>query len=174
MNTNNTSKYIFGFVILVIALAIFIPLLRKPAVVNNPNPTATTTVYTNAQYGFSVTLPLSWTGYSIVSNTWSGDSIDSKGKMTQGTVTGPFISVRHPLWTAGVPRQDIPVYIFTIAQWNDMQADKFHIGAAPINPRELARNSVYVFALPARYNFAYPVGFEEVDQIIQSGALKAF
>jgi hypothetical protein len=51
--------------------------------------------------------------------------------------------------------------IFTQKQWQELQQDKFHIGAAPIGPSELGRNSRYVFALPARYNYAYPVGYEK-------------
>ena len=170
------NKYILILIAIVIVGGGFcyFDYISNGRLVYNPEQTATTTVYTNTQYSFSVTLPMSWTGYSIVLDTWRGDSIDAKGKMTQGTESGPLISLRHPLWTTEVPRQNIPVLVFTLKQWNDMQADKFHIGAAPINPSELARNSVYVFALPARYNFAYPVGFEEVDQIIVGGAVKAF
>ena len=70
--------------------------------------------------------------------------------------------------------QDIPVMIFTLNQWEDLWQEKFHIGAAPIPPSELGRNARYVFALPARYNFAFPPGYEEVEQIIQSKPLKTF
>ena len=35
-------------------------------------------------------------------------------------------------------------------------------------PTKLAENDSYVFALPARYNYAYPKGWEEVDQIMKS------
>jgi hypothetical protein len=87
---------------------------------------------------------------------------------------GPLILIRHPLWTEKNPRQDIPVMVFTINQWTNMQNDAFHIGAAPINPSELGRNDNYVFALPARYNFAYQTGFEEVDQLIRANNLKTF
>jgi hypothetical protein len=62
--------------------------------------------------------------------------------------------------------------VFTIAQWNDLQNDKFHIGAAPIGPSELGRNSKYVFALPARYNFSFLPGFEEVEDILNGKPLK--
>ncbi|MDP1086626.1 hypothetical protein Q6245_30140, partial [Klebsiella pneumoniae] len=68
----------------------------------------------------------------------------------------PMISIRHPDWTSQNPRQDIPIMIFTLAQWNMLQQDEFHIGAAPINPSELGRNTSYVFARPARYNYAFP------------------
>lgn len=138
-----------------------------------PNNSTTQSVmveYTNNAYGFRVALPQGWKGYSIVEKAWEGVSVGSNAV----TRHGPLVSIRHPLWTTDVPRQDIPVMVFTLQQWNDLQADKFHIGAAPIGPRELGRNTRYVFALPARYNFAYLPGFEEVDQIINSNAFSAF
>ncbi len=129
----------------------------------------TNVVYDNNEYGFKVNLPNSWKGYTIVNDEWEGMGIGT------GTVkeTGPLISIRHPLWTEENPYQDIPIMVFTIRQWNAMNKDEFHIGAAPINPSELARNSKYVFALPARYNFSYLTGFEEVQEIIDSKAVVA-
>lgn len=128
--------------------------------------------YSNTDYGFGVSLPSSWTGYSIITSKWEGYSlteVSDKGQVI--TETGPMVSIRHPLWTSAVPRQDIPVMVFTMQQWNDLQAEKFHIGAAPIGPSELGRNTQYVFALPARYNFAFPVGYEEVEKIISNKPL---
>ncbi|MDB5244324.1 MAG: hypothetical protein JWN18_194, partial [Parcubacteria group bacterium] len=44
-----------------------------------------------------------------------------------------------------------------------------------INPSELGRNSKYVFALPARYNYYGDVlGIEEVTAIINSNPLRGF
>lgn len=128
-------------------------------------------VYKNAEYGFNFTLPESWNGYTIVTGKWkestSGDLPDNETAQT-----GPMISIRHPLWTSENPRQDIPIMIFTPTQWSLLQQDKFHIGAAPIGPSELGHNSRYVFALPARYNFAFPTGFEEVETILDSNPLQ--
>lgn len=135
--------------------------------------TADTIVYQNAQYGLTVTLPASWKGYTILTEEWQGFSLvpgKEEGKVTE---TGPQISIRHPLWTEKVPRQDLPILVFTLAQWEEIQKEKFHIGAAPMNPSELARNSRYVFALPARYNFSFPEGYEEVDALVQGGAVGA-
>jgi hypothetical protein len=47
------------------------------------------------------------------------------------------------------------------------------VSAAPIGPSELGRNTNYVFALPARYNFAYLPGWEEVDETVQHKPLQA-
>jgi hypothetical protein len=60
--------------------------------------------------------------------------------------------------------------VFTLEQWDLVQAEKLGVGAAPIPPTELGRNSTYVFALPARYNFAFLTGFEEVEQILADHA----
>jgi hypothetical protein len=126
--------------------------------------------YKNTKYGFDFLLPGSWTGYTIVSEKWEGlPAGDSSGE--KDIETGPMLSIRHPLWTQEKPRQDIPIMIFTLEQWNMLQQDKFHIGAAPINPSELGRNSGYVFALPARYNYAFPEGYEEVENILNGKPL---
>ncbi|WP_411676996.1 hypothetical protein [Caproicibacter sp.] len=129
-------------------------------------------VYENTQYGFTVSLPSSWKGYTVRTEDWQGYSLvpGQEGKITE---TGPEIFIRHPKWTKETPRQDIPILIFTLDQWNEIQKDQFHIGAAAIGPSELARNSKYVFALPARYNFAFLPGYEEVDTLIRGGAVKA-
>ncbi|HAH96186.1 MAG TPA: hypothetical protein DCX37_02355 [Firmicutes bacterium] len=124
-------------------------------------------IYENSAYGFSFALPAGWEGYRIVAEQWEGLSLENRP-------SGPILNIRHPQWTAEKPRQDIPIMIFTMAQWEALQSEKFHIGAAPMGPKELGRNSKYVFALPARYNYAFPEGFEEVDAILESGALKAY
>ncbi|HAG10485.1 MAG TPA: hypothetical protein DCK76_03660 [Desulfotomaculum sp.] len=64
--------------------------------------------------------------------------------------------------------------IFTISQWNSLQKEDFYIGAAPMGPSDLARNNSYVFVLPARYNYAFPTGFKEVENILAARQLKTF
>ncbi len=125
-------------------------------------------VYSDSQYGFAFALPESWTGYSVITAEWQGQSIEGEADEYE---EGPIITLRHPDWKSDSLRQDIPIMVFTTKQWNDINADKFHIGAAPINPRELGRNTSYVFALPARYNFAFPEGYQEVEQIIEGNPL---
>jgi len=127
---------------------------------------AETIVYTNDEFGFSFLLPMSWEGYTVVKEEWQGD------KEGEAVASGPRLSIRHPLWTEPEPRQDIPILVFTLVQWSAMQAGEFHIGAAPIGPSELGRSDEYIFALPARYNYAFPEGFEEVESILQSDPLQ--
>jgi len=131
--------------------------------------TATSLTYDNTKYGFKFTLPLSWTGYTLVNSTWQGRNV-ATGAVEE---TGPLILIRHPLWTAAAKRQDIPIMVFTLNQWSKVISEKMSLGAAPIPPSELGRNATYVFALPARYNYAFPTGYQEVDQIIQSKPLHA-
>ena len=128
--------------------------------------------YINTDLGFSISLPASWEGFSILTSNWegfsSGDSADEVAPQ------GPKISIIHPESTAQQPRQEIPIMVFTIEQWNQLQREEFHVSAAPYGPAELGRNSHYVFALPPRYNFAYLEGFEEVEQILEGAPLVTF
>ncbi|WP_222429986.1 S-layer homology domain-containing protein [Paenibacillus cremeus] len=129
------------------------------------------TFYENTQYGFRFKLPDSWKSYAIVTDKWDGLFVgDAQGDKV--VESGPKLSIRHPEWTAEQPRQDIPILVFTVDQWNELQQDKFHIGAAPIGPSELTRNDKYVFALPSRYNFAYPEGYQEVEGILKSDPIQ--
>jgi len=130
-------------------------------------------VYKNTEYGFSFALPESWKGYTIVTDQWEGVGLPTS-ESRQGTETGPIINIRHPLWTSANPRQDIPIMVFTLAQWASLQKEEFSVGAAPVPPSELGRNTGYVFALPARYNYAFPTGFEEVETILAGDPLKAY
>lgn len=127
-------------------------------------------VYVNEAYGFRFSLPASWAHYRIVIDTWQGLAIGSETVVA----SGPVILIRHPDWTEAEPRQDIPIMVFTTAQWQALQDEKFHIGAAPIGPSELGANDSYVFALPARYNYAFPKGYEEVEAILAGEPLVPF
>lgn len=129
-------------------------------------------VYKNTRYGFTFSLPESWGGFTIVTEKWEGTGA---GASQDDPIleTGDMILIRHPRWTPGNPRQDIPIMVFIVSQWAALQQEKFRIGAAPIAPQELARNSKYVFALPARYNYTFPTGYEEVENILKGNPLQA-
>ncbi len=130
---------------------------------------ATSITYSNTLYGFTFTLPLDWQGYTVLNNSWSGIAPTS-GKTVQ---SGSLILIRNPKWTAAKKYQDIPIMVFTIGQWDSLIREEYSVGAAPIPPSELARNAQFVFALPARYNYAFPEGYQEVDQILQGKPLQA-
>src|SRR5262249_29666670 len=98
-------------------------------------------------------------------------NIDPKGEMT--VAQGPIVTIRHPSWVPEVPRQDIPIMVFTRAQWRSVQQGKFLVSTAPFGPGGIGRNSRYVLALPPRHNYAFPPGYEEVEQIMRSDPLLA-
>ena len=129
--------------------------------------------YTNKEYGFTFALPQDFEGYTILNEEWEGTDIKNTASKAR-VFKGPQITIRDPRWTSQVPRQDIPIMILTVDQWNQLQNGEFSIGAAPVNPSERGQNSKYVFALPARYNYAFPEGYEEVQTILDGSPLAAF
>ncbi len=102
-----------------IVLSLPTPATQSSPVAANTSQSKNTLLYTNKAYGFRFTLPLSWKGYSILEKTW-------------GDGQGPLILIRHPLWTAANPRQDIPIMVLTLAQWALVQQGKLIVSAAPI------------------------------------------
>ena len=127
--------------------------------------TASAVEYRNEQYGFGMTFPSGWSGYSVVAGTWQGQTHDEQGETT-GTYTGPEIIMRHPQWTAAAPWQDIPVLVFTHDEWALVEQQKFNVSAAPIGPSKLGENAKCVFALPPRWiGFAEALGQDEAGRV---------
>ncbi|MDH8679769.1 hypothetical protein QE109_16545 [Fusibacter bizertensis] len=124
-------------------------------------------LYDNSTYGFKFTLPGTWEGYTVIEDVWTSTSTDIDQ-------SGPQIILRNPLWTETEVTQDIPILVFTHEQWADVLDEKFNVSAAPIPPSMLGENDAYVFALPARYNFAYPKGYEEVESILEGNPLVTY
>jgi hypothetical protein len=85
-------------------------------------------VYENTRYGFRFYLPETWKGYLIAEEQWKGTN---NGELSE---TGPQLLIRHPDWTQEAPRQDIPIMVFTLEQWNALQKGDFYVSAAPIGP----------------------------------------
>ena len=125
--------------------------------------------YTNAEYGFTFSLPASWKGYSILENEWNGTS-DTNKPVTKGTT----VVIRHPKWTSSLHHEDIPVMVFTKAQWDSYVAGDFFTSAAPFNASELGRNNSFVFALPPRWDYDYSLGYQEAENIIKSNPLHPY
>jgi hypothetical protein len=120
--------------------------------------------YRNEQYGFGMTFPSGWSGYSVVAGTWQGQTHNQQGETT-GTYTGPEIILRHPQWTDAAPWQDIPVLVFTHDEWVLVEQQKLGVSAAPTSPSKLGENAKFVFALPPRW-----IGF--ADALGQEGTAK--
>jgi hypothetical protein len=144
----------------------------------SPTPTATSTIlslpltYNNSDYGFKFSLPADWQGFTTLTQTWTGTPL--QGSQYKATITGPEILIRNPNWTSANPYEDIPVMVFTPAEWTEIQKETLAVSAAPIPPSELGQNAKYVFALPARYDFDYKTGYQEVEQIMASNPLMGY
>lgn len=123
--------------------------------------------YVNKDYGFRFALPDSWKDYKVIADNWSGSDDSSNA-----TEKGPIVVLRNPKWTKDHPTQDIPIMIFTLAQWKKIDNEEMSVSAAPIPPSELGRNSKYVFALPARYDFGDGEAKEEVYAILKGNPLQ--
>ena len=174
---NKKRSVLITFIVLLVIVAVYFSLIKKetdhslviPEFTEfTPSSTPVAMVkYRNKQYGFIFSLPLSWQNYSIVMDKWTGHYIAIQ-ESVQEVIEGPKILIRHPDWTIENPRQDIPIMIFTNKQWDLIQQEKIVVSAAPIGPKEIGHNFYYVFALPARYNFAYLTGYEEVEAILEN------
>lgn len=130
-------------------------------------------VYRDQTFGFSIDLPESWRGYTV--NHIKDDIYDVTGKVkTNNGVVDSFeiIELHHPAEDAQNPREDMPVYIFRPEQWEHIQNGEWSVGAAPIPPSVLGRNSRWIITLPARYNYDFKTGWEEVDELVHR--LKVF
>lgn len=134
----------------------------------SPSPSVATSItYNNVLYGFTFTLPLNWTGYTVVNDSWRGYDPNTNKTVQSGSL----VLIRNPLWTAAKKMQDIPIMVFTIGQWDSLIRQEYAVSPAPFPPSELGRNAQFVFALPARYNYAFPTGYQEVEQILQGKPL---
>ena len=160
-------------------------LLLLAALAVRPQPTVALSptkaiVYSNEQYGFRLMLPPTWKGYTVLTaDPWNGirmiHAADGTTQEDPGKREhGPVLRIRNPHWTKADPHEDIPIMIFTLAQWAVVENETLITGAAPFPPSELARNARYVFALPPRYNFDYATGWKEVETILGGKPLHAF
>lgn len=126
-------------------------------------------IYKNNEYGFELTLPDSWLGYSILEETWNGQTVDEKSIKYQG----PKVIIRNPNWIEAKIWQDIPIMVFTPDQWKLIEAESLAVSAAPIGPSKLGENTKYIFALPPRWvGFTDALGQDEAVKITET--FKAF
>lgn len=128
---------------------------------------STAVYYENKTYGFHLGLPGDWKGYQVITSTWQGQQTGSDGAVE----TGPCLLLRSPKWTAAKPCEDLPVMVFTHAQWDEVCDGRFTVSAAPVGPDELGLNAGYVFALPPRWEFDAREGVRELEQWMQTDPL---
>jgi len=135
-----------------------------PQNTNTQNPSADSN-YNNNEYGFTLTMPESWKDYSIVKEVWNGELLVAPNTKYQG----PKIIIRNPNWTEAKHYQDIPVMVFTPAEWKLIVEENLGVSAAPIGPSKLGENDKYVFALPPRWlGFTDDMGQDQAAEIVKT------
>lgn len=174
MKKNTTSIIVLVILVGVAAYFMFAKNKDVPPV-NDPSNTPVVVPsdkvsYDNTEYGFTFTLIDSWKGYTVVTSAWQG----SASNVTKPSETGPKLFIRNPRWAEAEHYEDIPILIFTLAQWNSYMADNFSVSAAPFPASELGRNNKYVFALPPRWDYDYSKGYEEAQTIVKSKPLAPY
>jgi hypothetical protein len=126
-------------------------------------------VYRNDQYGFCFDLPPFWAGYTVIEEKWEGRAPSGGVK-----ASGPTLRFRSPKSTEADPHEDIPIMVFTAAQWRQVEQERLIIvNAAPIGPKAIARGKRYVFALPPRWNYDERPGVDEANRILAGNPLRA-
>ena len=130
--------------------------------------------YDNKKYRFRITLPASCKGYSIMVGEWHGSVYEEGHDSPAQQVKGPLITIRHPLWTEANPWQDLPVMVFTHAQWKYVEEYRIEVSAAPFGPGEIGRNAKYMFTLPPRLTVADVNGRDAVEGMLRHQPLHAY
>ena len=124
--------------------------------------------YHNAQYGLTFFLPVSWRGYSV-SVEQLEDTTYSAAEDKQIVVGHtPMITLRHPQWQTNELYQDIPILVFSRAQWDALHHGElwpsFYAGGVM---DEMWHSPKYVFAMSSRYNANDEVnGWKQVTRIV--------
>jgi hypothetical protein len=122
------------------------------------HPSALSLCYDNKEFGLVVFLPAAWQGYSVLIQQWDSE-----------TGHGPMITLRHPQWKASAPYQDIPILVFTRAQWDFLHQGKLwpSLYAGGVM-NVLWHNQTSVFGISSRYNATDDVkGWNEVVEIVE-------
>lgn len=76
--------------------------------------------YHNSQYGLTFFLPAAWQGYSVSVQQLDDESYSPAEDKPIIVGHTPMITLRHPQWQTDAPYQDIPILVFTHAQWFDL------------------------------------------------------
>lgn len=96
---------------------------------------------------------------------WEGTTYSPALDKTIVVGHGRVITLRHPQWRANTLYQDIPILVFTRAQWDDGIWPSLYAGGTM---GELWHNQNYVFAMSSRYNADQQVkGWKEVNKIVE-------
>jgi hypothetical protein len=136
-----------------------------------PSTASSGVTYSNADYGLTFLLPNDWRGYTVLLQQWESRRYNPKSDSVVFDGNGPIIILRHPLWKATATRQDIPILVFTRAQWDAGQPEGIYAGGIA---EEISHNTRYVFAVSSRFNTDDSVeGSEEAGAIVQRNASRS-
>ena len=125
--------------------------------------------YKNAEYGFGITFPDSWKGYSIVKSQWRGWNNETQNYDYQGVQ----LVFKNPQSTTAQSWQDVLIMVVTPDVWGLIKEGGVSVSAAPVGPAKIGQNGRYVFATPPRwYGFTDASGIEEALNIVKT--FKAF
>lgn len=133
-----------------------------------PNP-----VYVNHEYGFSLTLPVSWKSYSIVHRSWC-PSDDSMGGNEADFRRCPIVVIRNPKWNVKDLYADIAIMVFTPTEWKHIENADIVVTNVPVAPGELGHNVKYVFALLPLDYYSFAPDLQIVEDILSNDAFRAF
>jgi len=123
--------------------------------------------YHNAQYDLAFYLPTDWKNYSVLTQQWNGEKYAPDKDAVVTMAHGPIIVLRNPQWKTNNLYQDIPIYIFTRQQWDDINLGKYYAQGAGGVIYELWHNDKYVFCIHSRYNANDSLnGWKEVQDIV--------
>ena len=123
--------------------------------------------YHNAQYNFTFCLPAGWQTYSVLIQSWEGETYSPARDALVVAERGPVIVLRNPKWKTDAPCQDIPIMVFSRSQWQAEHQGKFSVGAGGVD-EEITHTSKYVFAISSRFNAADSVGaWKEASEVVE-------
>jgi hypothetical protein len=128
--------------------------------------------YHNSQYNSTFCLPANWKGYSVLTRQWEGEEYAPEKDTVVKVADGPIIVLRNPQWKTNNLYQDIPVYIFTRQQWDDIHLGKYDaVGAGGVID-EIWHNDKYVFGIHSRYNADDSInGWSKVQGIVNQNCV---
>ena len=125
--------------------------------------------YRDARYGLTFFLPSSWRGYSVSVQELEDETYSSAKDKQVIVGHTPMITLQHPQWQATAPYQDIPILVFTRAQWDALHQGQLwpSLFAGGVMD-ELWHDQRFVFAMSSRYNAADGVrGWKEAADIVE-------